>query len=180
MGAGAERQPAQEDQPPSASSVVLDFESNLDSRYTHYESDEAQRRPEAVLADADLMTRLQTRINDIWGPYLNEASAEPSDLISGPHSVAPILPEVERPRGLQHFLDRYQPFEADTPAGRVTFAGRGNPVATPFEERSLAEWASLVHQELRSGRSGASWGLAVALKQEGMHPCSRVQIEVYG
>jgi hypothetical protein len=98
----------------------------------------------------------------------------------GPLSVAYILPEVERPHDLQHFSDRYQRFEADTPAGRVIFAGRGTQVATPSEERALAEWAYLVHRELQFGRSGASWGLAVALNQEGSNPCSRVQIEIYG
>ncbi|MEW6233100.1 MAG: hypothetical protein AB1566_12410 [Chloroflexota bacterium] len=99
---------------------------------------------------------------------------------SGPRSVAPILSFVERPRDLQHFLDRYQPFEADTPAGRIIFAGRGTQVATPSEKQAVAEWASLVHQELQFGRSGASWGLAVAFNQEGSNPCSRIQMEVYG
>ena len=99
---------------------------------------------------------------------------------SDPSSVGPILSAVERPRDLQHFLSCYQPFEADTPAGRIAFAGRGTQVATPSEKQALAEWASLVHQELRFGRSGASWGLAVALNQEGSHPCSRIQTEVYG
>lgn len=81
---------------------------------------------------------------------------------------------------LSRFLDRYRPFEADTPAGRLGFAGRGIQVATRYERQALAEWATLVHQELQFGRSGASWGLAVALIEEGSTPCSRIQIEVYG
>ncbi|HUV88906.1 MAG TPA: hypothetical protein VMY80_04575, partial [Anaerolineae bacterium] len=69
---------------PSVSSAVLDFEGNLDSRNTHYESDEARARLETVLADADLMARLQTRINEIWGAYLNEdeGAAGPGDPLS--------------------------------------------------------------------------------------------------
>lgn len=99
---------------------------------------------------------------------------------SGPRSVAPILSEVERPRDLQYFLDRYRPFEADTRAGRIIFAGHGTKVAALSEKRALAEWASLVHQELQFGRSGASWGVAITLNQEGPNPCSRIQVEVYG
>lgn len=99
---------------------------------------------------------------------------------SDPRSVAYILPEVERPHDLRHFSDSYQPFEADTPAGRVIFAGRGTQVAALSEKRALAEWAYLVHRELQFGRSGASWGLAMALNQEGGNPCSWAQIEVYG
>ena len=99
---------------------------------------------------------------------------------SAPHSTAYILLEVERPHDLRHFSDRYQPFEANTSAGRVTLAGRGTQVATQPEERALAEWASLVYRELQFGRSGASWGLAMALNQEGSNPCNRIQIEAYG
>lgn len=123
--------------------------------------------------ERDLAEGCQTVIIDAQG----QASFGPC---SDPNSVAPILSEVERPRDLQYFLDRYQPFEADTPAGRIAFAGRGTQVATPSEKQALAEWASLVHQELQFGRSGASWGLAVALNQEGSNPCSRIHIEVYG
>jgi hypothetical protein len=88
--------------------------------------------------------------------------------------------EPGRPDELQYFLDRYRPLEADTPAGWLSFAGRGSQVATPSERQALAEWATLVHQELQFGRSGASWGLAVALIEEGSTPCSRIQIEVHG
>lgn len=99
---------------------------------------------------------------------------------SNPGGMGLILPEVERLDDLRYFLDRYQPFEADTPAGRITFTGRGTQIAVPSERWALAEWATLVHRELLFGRSGASWGLAVALNREGSNPCSRVQVEVYG
>jgi len=81
---------------------------------------------------------------------------------------------------LQYFSNRYRPFEADTPAGRLSFDGSGTQVATQSERQALSEWATLVHQELQFGRSGASWGLAAALIEEGSKPCSRIQIEVYG
>jgi hypothetical protein len=120
-----------------------------------------------------LTEECQTVIIDAHG----QASFGPC---SGRRSVAAILSEVERPRDLRHFLDFYQPFEADTSAGRIIFAGHGTQVATPSEKQALAEWASIVHQELQFGRSGASWGAAIAFNQEGTNPCSRIQIEVYG
>lgn len=99
---------------------------------------------------------------------------------SNPDRIAPILSEVGRPYDLRYFLDRYQPFDADTSAGRITFAGRGTQLTTSSERQALAEWATVVHQELQFGRSGASWGLAIAFNQEGSNPCSRIQVEVYG
>lgn len=98
---------------------------------------------------------------------------------SNPSSMAGQL-EPGRPADLSYFLDRYRPFDADTPAGMLSFAGRGTHVATQSERQALAEWATLVHQELKFGRSGASWGLAIALNEEGATPCCRTQIEVYG
>ena len=123
--------------------------------------------------EGDLVRGCQTVLIDAQG----QATFGPC---SDPDSMAPIPPGVERLRELQYFLDRYQPFEANTPAGRIVFVGRGVEVAVPSEKQALAEWASLVHQELEFGRSGASWGMAVALNQEGVNPCSRIQIEVYG
>lgn len=99
---------------------------------------------------------------------------------SGPPSKGPILAEVERLRDFRHFLDLYQPFTADTPAGRLTFGGQGKEAATAAEKWALAEWASLVYQELQSGRSGASWGLGIAYNEEGSDPCCRIQLEIYG
>jgi hypothetical protein len=98
----------------------------------------------------------------------------------GPHLEAVILSTVERPRDLEHFLDQYQSFQADTPAGQIVFVGRGTRVVTLSEQRVLAVWASIVYQELEFRRSGDSWGMAIALNQEGPNPCSLVQIEMYG
>lgn len=123
--------------------------------------------------ERDLAEGCRTVIVDAQG----QASFGPC---SDPSSVASILPEVERPSDLQYFLDRYRPFEAETPAGRIAFVGSGVHDATSYEKQALAEWASLVHQELEFGRSAASWGLAIALNQEGSNSCSRIQIEVYG
>lgn len=73
----------------------------------------------------------------------------------------------EREQELQMFLERYAPFEADTPAGAVTFAGQGTAEASEAEQRMIAEWARQAQLEAESGRSGASWGLGIAWHREG-------------
>lgn len=100
---------------------------------------------------------------------------------SGPLSPGQILSDMERPEDLHHFLNSFQPFEADTPAGRIKFSGYGTNSAQPSEQRAIAEWASIVYQELLYGRGGASWGMGMALIQEdGDSPCQEIQIEIYG
>ncbi len=66
-----------------------------------------------------------------------------------------------------YFNDKYAPFEAETPAGKVIFGGHGPITATPWEQRSLAEWARLLYEQATSGRTGAAWGLALAWQWEG-------------
>jgi hypothetical protein len=83
---------------------------------------------------------------------------------------------------LEEFAATYAPFAVETPAGDVTFHGRGARVATPAEQRMVAEWARLVALEAEAGRSGASWGLALAWNLEGGNPqrCASVTIYVTG
>jgi len=99
---------------------------------------------------------------------------------SGPLSTGTILSDVGRPDDLRHFLESFQPFKADTPAGRINFSGHGARNAKASEQRAIGEWASIVYQELLYGRSGASWGMGMALNREGDHPCQEIQIEIYG
>lgn len=68
---------------------------------------------------------------------------------------------------LSSFAATYQSFSAETPAGTVDFVGTGTQVATPAEQRMIAEWARLVSLEAQGGRSGASWGLIFAWHREG-------------
>ncbi len=68
---------------------------------------------------------------------------------------------------LADFTAAFAPFEADTPAGRVRFSGAGEQEAAPAEQRMIAEWAKLAALEASAGRSGASWGLALAWHREG-------------
>ena len=82
-----------------------------------------------------------------------------------------------------HWLGRFAPFEAQTASGRVTLRGQGQEVATGDWQRALDGWARLVWMELRSGRSGASWGAALAghwavAEQPGT--CRFLQVETFG
>lgn len=99
---------------------------------------------------------------------------------SGPLSAGIILSDMERPEDLRHFLSTYRPFQADTLAGRINFLGHGIKTAEPSEQRAIAEWASIVYQELLYGRGGASWGAAITMNREGDNPCNLIQVEIYG
>ncbi|HEX7975791.1 MAG TPA: hypothetical protein VF498_15380 [Anaerolineales bacterium] len=68
---------------------------------------------------------------------------------------------------LAYFVKTYAAFDADTPAGKVTFKGQGDRQATPVEQRMIAEWAHLIFVEGAGGRSGATYGLAFAWHREG-------------
>lgn len=75
--------------------------------------------------------------------------------------------EPSRSSELGDLVATYAPFEAETPAGIVTFQGQGSTAATPAEQRMIAEWARLAVQEASAGRSSAALGLAFAWHREG-------------
>ena len=60
----------------------------------------------------------------------------------------------------------YTSFSAETPAGDLIFNGAGNLVPTDAEKRAIAEWARLMFQVAKAGRSDASWGIAFAWRRE--------------
>jgi TolB protein len=81
------------------------------------------------------------------------------------------------------WLDRFAPFEAETTSGTVALQGQGQEPPTEGWQRSLAAWARLAWMELRMGRTGASWGTALAghweaEEEPGM--CRFLQVESYG
>jgi hypothetical protein len=100
-----------------------------------------------------------------------------------PHLLLPLLEEMGRPQQWGDLLARFAPFEAETPSGWVKFQGQGRELASPAWQRAVAAWAKLVRQELQFGRSGASWGAALAWHQEIPEQagyCTFLQVEVYG
>lgn len=52
---------------------------------------------------------------------------------------------------LAEFVARYAPFEAQTAAGYIRFAGNGVQEATPAEQTRLAQWVQLLVMEAASG-----------------------------
>jgi hypothetical protein len=78
-----------------------------------------------------------------------------------------LLRRDTRQADLDEFVAKYASFEAETPAGTLRFVGSGPTIATPDEERMIAEWAKSVYLESVGGRSGASWGLALAWHRDG-------------
>jgi len=71
---------------------------------------------------------------------------------------------------LEQWQALYQPIDASaqaTPAGILIFNGDGTVSATEAEQRAMAEWASLRHDELVAGRTSAGWKLALDWHREG-------------
>jgi len=65
------------------------------------------------------------------------------------------------------FVQEYQAFNADTTAGKVTFIGQGQIVATPAQKRAISEWAGLVFIEEQSGIINTNWSLAFTWQRIG-------------
>ena len=83
----------------------------------------------------------------------------------------PLMPgryaSEQRAEDLDYYAKTYASFDADTPAGKLSFSGEGDQQAAPAEQRMIAEWARLVYVEASGGLSGASSGLALAWRREG-------------
>ncbi|MCL4858325.1 MAG: hypothetical protein KJZ93_02915 [Caldilineaceae bacterium] len=90
-----------------------------------------------------------------------------------------LIAEMNRPQELADFVATYAAFTADTPAGEITLSGRGAEEATPAEQRMIAEWARLAALEAEAGRGGASWGLVLALHEEGDDPPHCRDVAIY-
>ena len=73
----------------------------------------------------------------------------------------------ERLAELAHMYGDFAAFEADTPAGSVTFAGVGQREATDAEKRSLAEWAKLAAADVHHVQSSDDDGLVLFWHREG-------------
>ncbi len=100
-----------------------------------------------------------------------------------PHTPLHLFDDVGRPQQFADLLARFARFQTETPAGRIVFRGQGGEPATPAWQRAIAAWARLVRQELQFGRSGASWGAALAWHREiPERPgyCQFLQVEMYG
>jgi len=72
-----------------------------------------------------------------------------------------------RQQDLTSFVGLYAPVETQTQAGTIALRGSGRVVATPAEQRMLAEWGHLVYDEAVGEHGGAAWGLVYSWHREG-------------
>ena len=124
--------------------------------------------PQNASQEADLVWEQTT--DNVCARLEARAAADSLSVTYGP-CAGPLMEgqivDPDRAVQFQTLLATYAPFFGGTPAGTLQFKGQGAQQATEAEQRSIAEWASLVRMEAESGRSGASWGLALAWHREG-------------
>lgn len=77
------------------------------------------------------------------------------------------LVSPEREAELDELVTTFAPFEADTPAGYIIFQGQGNAQTRESEQRMIAEWARVVHEETPYGRTPIGIGRGVTWRREG-------------
>lgn len=77
------------------------------------------------------------------------------------------FPAGQRTAEMAALAALYQPFTAETAAGKIVFNGSGGQIASPDEERSVAEWARLVADEAAGGRGSAAAGQAFHWRRVG-------------
>jgi hypothetical protein len=100
-----------------------------------------------------------------------------------PLTLLRLAQENFRPQQLAELLASFAPFDAETPSGHVSFRGQGEQAASAAWRRAVGAWALLVHAELESGRSGASWGTALSWRAQVADRagfCHFLQVEEYG
>jgi hypothetical protein len=76
-------------------------------------------------------------------------------------------PQAQRSQELAFLVSTYQPFQLAAPQGSVNFHGEGAQIATPEEQRSIAEWARLATDEAQAGQTNAAAGLVLGWQREG-------------
>ena len=84
----------------------------------------------------------------------------------GPSKEVPLAAQ-ELAGDLAYYTSIYASFEAQTPAGSLAFFGAGPAVATPAEQRMMAEWAQAAVRRSETGRDDAALGLALTWHREG-------------
>ncbi len=81
-----------------------------------------------------------------------------------------------------HFIQTFAPFSAQTVAGSVIFTGTGQTIASPAEQRMIAEFARLAASEAAAGRGSAAGEAALSWHREGGFAgfCDDVTVTIYG
>jgi hypothetical protein len=87
------------------------------------------------------------------------------------------LPEYARAYTSRYpiWMKAYAPFVAQTPAGTVTFNGSGYVIATPAEQRMMAEWAIYMVSEIPEGPVSGG-GMPISAHFSGEFHCFDVAV----
>ena len=133
-------------------------ESTAYPAFTPVSSNEPLPQTDAMITWQNAGTSCQTA--SFWADHMMYGSCPP-DL---PPSQWPLstlayaqLPEYANAYTSRYpiWMKAYAPFIAQTPAGTVTFKGSGYVIATPAEQRMMAEWAIYMFSEIpESSTSG--------------------------
>jgi hypothetical protein len=150
-----------------------------------YRTDQAGNRielaaaPETAIVDSAILWR---QVDEICTQAEIGAQEVAFGQCGGAMMTVPLVQEMNRPQELAGFVRTYASFRADTPAGEITFTGQGATPPAPSEQRMIGEWSRQVALEAQAGRSGASWGLALAVHEEGDEPpfCREITVYVTG
>lgn len=157
--------------------IVPGYRITLISRETEYiyrtnESGTSLRRETAALRFSLGEGNEETQFLAAWqnSECTEQALILPEGLSVGACEGSHTLQEWENgeiPPAMADFLARFGPFRAETPAGTVIFAGTGAQIASPAEQRAIAEWLKIRFLAAQSGRPQADWGLALTYTREG-------------
>ena len=96
--------------------------------------------------------------------------AQNKDVVSGScYGALKSTPMVEQTRNdeLNHYIENFKSFTADTPDGFLNFLGNGSIQASAIDQRSIVAWAQIVSNEIQSGNSSAAQGLILSWHREG-------------
>jgi hypothetical protein len=74
---------------------------------------------------------------------------------------------ADRAADFLYFTQTLASFSASTPDGKLTFSGPGSLVASADQQPSITEWARLVYEEIQSGKTDPTWGLALDYHRHG-------------
>jgi len=93
-----------------------------------------------------------------------------------------LLASFERVQEFEYLAEVFAPFEAETPAGKVVFRGRGQQEAGEAQQRAVAEWTRQVFLESREGQSDPAVGQVLEWHREGGFAgfCDTLLVDVSG
>lgn len=83
----------------------------------------------------------------------------------------------------RYWLERFAPFDAQTPNGQVSLTGLGREEASPAWQRAMGIWGELVWVELETDGRSESWTTALDWRQQSAEQpdfCRSLQVSMYG